>query len=207
MDPLLRRHPIITYFQYFFYLSRTDIKPGQTFLFCYPKRGLILSNLLFLSEFSLCITLFFGGLDDICRYRVKNHILLAGAVSETLIKAMGSESITAFSEDILMASACSLLIMALLFPLYRQKLIGAADIKALMLILYSFPSAFGLEIIFLGSSAAFMHTVLRALVFMRGKKGETAEKTGGQIRKLIKRYRKVPLVAYLFFGAILRFIA
>ena len=103
MDPLLRRHPIITYFQYFFYLSRTDIKPGQTFLFCYPKRGLILSNLLFLSEFSLCITLFFGGLDDICRYRVKNHILLAGAVSETLIKAMGSEFITALTEEIVMA--------------------------------------------------------------------------------------------------------
>lgn len=166
-----------------------------------------MSDLLFLSKFSLCITLFLGGLDDICRYRVKNSILLAGAISETLIKVMDSESITAFSEEILMASACSVLIMALLFPFYRRKLIGAADIKALMLILYSFPSVFGLEIIFWGSFAAFMHTFLRIIVFLKGKKGETAEKAGGEIRKLIKRYREMPFVAYLFFGATLRFIA
>lgn len=152
-----------------------------------------MSDTAFLKELVLCICLSIGGMSDIFRGSVRNVLLILAFAAIAGIRLMGKEGL-------LVPLAVAALTMAASFPLFRKRLMGAADIKLFALILFAFPSFFGLEILFISFLTALLHTALRLIRQGCGRGHRRARAIWAKGRG----GHGVPLVPYLLFGTIIR---
>lgn len=152
-----------------------------------------MSDTAFLKELVLCICLSIGGMSDIFKGRVRNVLLILAFAAIAGIRLMGKEGL-------LISLAVAVLTIVASFPLFRKRLMGAADIKLFALILFAFPSFFGLEILFISFITALLHTALRLIRqgFGRGRRRDRSIWVKG------RGGHGVPLVPYLLFGTIIR---
>ncbi len=146
---------------------------------------------LFMKQSLICICLFAGGISDLYKARVNNALIMT-----SFLLILGVRLV--FLEEIAYPLSLSLFTAAVLFPLYKFRLMGAADIKIFSLILFAFPGMDGLEIIFYG--------LLMAAVFNISGRFLTSLLAGTSGRGFVFE-RHFPLIPFILFGALLRFIA
>lgn len=136
-------------------------------------------------------------MSDIFKGRVRNMLIIPAFAAIACIRLI-------WGEGVLMPLLAASLTMAASFLLFRKKLMGAADIKLFALILFAFPSIFGLEILFISFMTALGHTALRLIWKSCRRPGGRRPGRGRAIWAKGREGHGVPLVPYLLFGTIIR---
>lgn len=162
---------------------------------------------IFFRKIVLCTCLFCGGISDMYRLRVGNSCIACSFLAISL-------GMIIFHEDLLLSMAGAALLILFLFPTYKNGLFGAADIKLFALVIFAFPSFYGLEILFLSLLYGLIFIIsLRLSFYIQGFRERY---TGSDLRArggLWKRWvngpllkSRIPLAPFLLFGSLTRFI-